>query len=461
MTDLTGVGDPVRSRGDGRLAAAVVRGLTSVWLVVAVVALLFVVALTAAPFLITFDGHFYLSGSRVLFTDQAPDLFWWLRQPGYSVFLRTVASGLGPADLWFTALQAACVILGGLLAALVVWRSATGERRMPPIVLAVCLLVGVGNAGVLLYSSAALQQSLFVLATGLALMIAAGLQHRPSWWLLGSAVVLVVAVALVQKEYGQLMACVLALGVFVSSSSWWPAQRLRLPAMVGRLVTAAVIFVLLQLAVTAALLPWNSYRDEQVAKRSATAPVLPTALPSLLDDIEAATSRIEPHENGLISQFGGFVGLRGSTQFIGEPVERRVYVENRTNTGWNCGAVEGMPPEFQPVQATSISGIDITCRSVAAMELWGPWVHLSLDLYPYLLVAGLLAAAWQLVRWRMVLPAGAVLGLTTVYTVLGFGADRYSVPIFPAASSILVVTLVTAAGPWANRTRHPRRPDGA
>ncbi len=427
----------------------------------AVSAFLVVVALTAVPFLVTFDGHFYLSGSRVLFTDNAPDLFWWLRQPGYSVFLRSLASALGPSDLWFTSAQAVCVVAGSALASVVVWRSATGGERVPPLVITGCLLLGAGNAGVLLYSSAALQQSLFVLSLGLALTVAYGLQSRPTWRVLVAAVLLVAAVAVVQKEFAQLVGAVLALGVFLSGSRWWPLHRRWGPRLVVRLAAGAIAFALLQLTVSAALLPWDHYRDGAIADRSASAPALPTVLPSVLDDIDAANDTVEPHENGLVSQVGGFIGLRGSTQFVGEPVERRIYVENRTNTAWSCGAIEGMPPEFQPVYVTSMSGIDPSCRSVAAMEVWAPWVHASVDAYPYLLLLGIVVSVGQLLRWRMVLPVGAVLGLTTAYSMLGFGADRYSVPVFPTATSILLVTVVLGTRYWASRLRGPAGVDPA
>jgi hypothetical protein len=429
--------------------------LSSWWTVVGVSAILLVIALTAVPFLVTFDGHFYVSGSRVLFTDQAPDLFWWLRQPGYSIFLRAIESVLGPSDLWFTAAQAICVLVGAGLASAVVWRSANGGARPPAPVVAGCLLLGAGNAGVLLYSSAALQQSLFVLSLGLALTVAYRLESDPSWLVLVAAVLLVAVVAVVQREFAQLMGAVLALGAVLSGSRWWPLHRRWGPRVVVRLITGGVVFVLLQLAVSTVLLPWNDYRDNEVALRSAGAPVLPTELPSMLDNIEAATDSVEPHEHGLVSQVGGFIGLRGSTQFVGEPVEREVYIENRTNKAFYCGAIEGMPPEFDPVYHSSMSGIDPTCRSMAAMEVWAPWVHASVAVYPYVLLLGILAAAGQLLRWRMVLPAGAVLGLTLAYSLFGFGADRYSVPLFPTATSILLVSAVVAARSWVARRRGP------
>lgn len=464
MTEVTGVAERSErapaARVDRRRAVAL-RAIDSWWAVLAVALVLIIVALTAVPFLVTFDGHFYLSGSRVLFTDNAPDLFWWLRQPGYSIFLRSVTSVLGPSDLWITVAQAVCVVGGSALASVVVWRSATGGDRVPPPVVAACLLLGAGNAGVLLYSSAALQQSLFVLSLGLALTVAYRLQVRPSWQVLAATLLLVAAVAVVQKEFAQLIGAVLALGAFLSTSPRWPLHRRFGPGLVVRLATGAIAFVLLQLTVAAVLVPWAHYRDSSIAARSATAPLLPTELPSLLDDIDAANDSVEPHEHGLISQVGGFIGLRGSTQFVGEPVERKVYIENRTEKFFYCGFIEGMPPEFQPVYDASMSGIDPTCRSQAAMEFWAPWVHGSVAVYPYLLLLGILAAAGQLLRWRLVLPAGAVLGLTVAYSMLGFGADRYSVPLFPTATSIALVTVVLGVRYWVRRLRAPAVADPA
>ena len=76
------------------------------WTSVYVVSLVLVfIASTAVPFLITFDGYFYLSGSVALFTPDAADAFWWLREPGYSMFLRAIRAALGPSDRVVTLIQ--------------------------------------------------------------------------------------------------------------------------------------------------------------------------------------------------------------------------------------------------------------------------------------------------------------------------------------------------------------------
>ena len=187
------------------------------WTPVYVVSIVLIfIASTAVPFLITFDGYFYLSGSVALFTPDAADAFWWLREPGYSMFLRAIRAAFGPSDRLVTLIQSILMLTGGVLAIFATWRSRRPAGSPHPWVVAVALVLGVGNAAVLLYSSAIMQQALFVFLLGAMVFVAVG---EPSVPRLMSALGLLGAAALLQEEYARLLTVPLALGLFLVSMS--------------------------------------------------------------------------------------------------------------------------------------------------------------------------------------------------------------------------------------------------
>ena len=413
-----------------------------IWVGVAV-ALIVLTAVVAVPFLVTFDGYYYLSGSEVLFTKDAPDNFWWLREPGYSVLLRGIRGIFGTSDIWITLTQTFMIVIGGIASAVAVWMSRRAKSPVPATFLASALLLGVGNAAVLLYSSAALQQACLVISLGAIVYLATRLSASPGWGTWVCTAVTVILTAQLQEEFARLMAIPLGVAAWLAVGRSSDSSRRTPPQQLLRRGAAVLgAFLACQLVVSLVLMPWDAYRSEQLQLRSDSAPVKFDDFPPLLDQVRAALAPVEPHPYSALSHLLAFVGVTGSTQFVSRHYERQIYIENRVNPALACGALEGMPAGFERVAGFADEALDTACRSQRAISFSVGYVHVSGILYPVLLIAGLLCAVVNVVRRRILVPSVTVVALTMIYSVMGFGADRYSVPLFPVAVAILLETII-------------------
>jgi hypothetical protein len=59
-------------------------------------------AIAAYPLKVTVDGYTYLSSARSIFTNLGPTHYYWLREPGYPVFLRAIEVLIGSSDIAVT-----------------------------------------------------------------------------------------------------------------------------------------------------------------------------------------------------------------------------------------------------------------------------------------------------------------------------------------------------------------------
>jgi hypothetical protein len=425
-----------------------VMGLTAAGLVL--------VAYMAAPLLVTFDGHFYLVGSVVLFTPDAPDQYWWLRLPGYSVFLRGVRDAFGASDVALTLTQAIAIVVGSSLVAYVGIKQTAPRRQSQTIFIVVgSLIMGCGNAGVLMYASAVLQQALFLLEIGLVAFLAWGFRvNRSPWWLLAAAAALC-SFGQIQKEFAY-VALVAFLGVYVMGrrGDLMIQWRLREGAL-RRIARAVAIGLGGVLLINLSLLPWGHYRDQQIAQRSVSAPVLQEGFPPIIEQIATAAAFQEPHPWGFGSQFLALAGFEGDTIFVSKPVERYVYIARRfSQPGYPCGAVEDLPTGLESQFATSRAALTATCRPWSSGSLTRRYVDISLWVYPWILTSGVLLALIRLfvVRRRYIeIPLLVVIGS---YGAIGFGADRYSVPAFPLAACVIIITFVDVGVFFRRAVRH-------
>ena len=426
----------------------VVMGLTAAGLVL--------VACMAAPLLVTFDGHFYLVGSAVLFTPDAPDQYWWLRLPGYSVFLRGVRDAFGTSDVALTLMQAIAIVVGSSLIAIVGLKQTAPRRQSQTILIVVgSLILGCGNAGVLMYASAVLQQALFLLEIGLVTFFAWGFRvNRSPWWLVATGAVLC-SFCQVQKEFAY-VALVGFLGVYVVGRRGDLMIRWRLSqGSLQRIVRAVAIGLGGVLLINLSLLPWGHYRDHEIARRTALAPALQQGFPPIFDQLATAASFQEPHPWGFGSQFLALTGLEGDTIFASKPVERYVYIARRfSQPGYPCGAVEDLPKGLESQYAISRAALSATCRPWASSRFIRGYVDISLWLYPWVLALGVVLALIRLfvARRRYIeIPLLVAIGS---YVAIGFGADRYSVPVFPLAACVILITLVDVGVFFRRAVRH-------
>ena len=413
----------------------------SKWTVHAVVVVLFILSVTAIPFLVTFDGHNYLAGSQVLFTDRAADNFWWLREPGYSMFIKVIRGIFGPSEIFLTLIQTGMTVFGGIFAMKGIWLAHHSSTKIPPGLMAASLVLGVGNASVLYYSSSALQQPFFVLTTGWVIYLSAQIYVKPkTTWLLVTVISLIV-VALVQEEFARLMTIPVLLAFLTRRTQpessrieikFWPSAKL--------LAKTATIFVALNVIVTLALIPWAQYRDTQLARQTIAAEFKDNSFAPLSTQIKGALNTKEPHPHSVLSHLGAFIGFSGSSQFLSKHYERKIYIQYRQNTVFRCGAIEGMPESFSRVESISNAVLQPACRSKRAIDLIKPYTRVSTLAYPFILSAGLLLSLINIWRRKMLVPSLSLLALTGAYCLLGFGADRYSVPLIPICAAIIVIT---------------------
>ncbi len=401
-------------------------------------------AYMAAPLLVTFDGHFYLVGSEVLFTPEAPDQYWWLRLPGYSIFLYLVREVFGPSDVALTLAQATAMVAGSCLIAYVGMRQFAPRRQGQAVLIVTgTLLLGCGSAGVLMYASAVLQQALFLLSISLVVFVSWRFRtNRSIWWLVGLAVILCL-LAQVQKEFAYVALCAFV-GIEVAGRRGDLVTERRLSGGAPRrLVNAAAIGVVGVLLINLSLLPWGHYRDRETARRSAAAPVLQQGFPSIADQVAAAASLREPHPWGFASQLIALAGFQGGTIFATKPIERNVYIAKRfSDPGYPCGAVEDLPLGLERQFAISSTAIRPSCRPWATSGLVRSYVTSTLWLYPWVLLIGVVLAAARLFLSRRRHVEIALLVVIASYVVTGFGADRYSVPVVPMAACVIILTLI-------------------
>jgi hypothetical protein len=412
----------------------------SKWTVYVVIVGLLLLSVTAIPFLVTFDGHNYLAGSQVLFTEKAADGFWWLREPGYSMMLKGVRGIFGPSEVFLTLIQTGMTILGGVWAMKAIWLVHRGTEKVPSGLMAAAVVLGVGNASVLYYSSSALQQPFFVFTTGWMTYLAAQIYRKPRTHTILLAIFSLVIVAQVQEEFARLMVIPLALAFFtVNMLSEKSSIRSRISSFAKPIFKAGAVFLGLNIVVMISLIPWMQYRDAQISRQTTSAEFKDNAFAPLSTQIKTMLSTDEPHPYSALSHLVAFVGFSGSSQMISKHYERKVYVQYRQTPNFRCGAIEGMPESFARIQSISAGVLEPACRSKRVIEFVKPYTRLSTFAYPFVLSAGFLLAGINICRKRLLMPSLTIFGLTSAYCLLGFGADRYSVPLMPLAAGLVVV----------------------
>lgn len=399
----------------------------------------------ASPFMITFDGHFYMAGSVKLFESDAANFFWWLREPGYSVFIRQIRWIGQDNELWLSLVQTSLIVLGGWLTTNAVWKSIFPSRLPPPGLVAIALIIGSGNAGVLFYGASALQQALFVFFLGAALRLAVSLAQQLQSLVLLSYVMLIVISALVQEEFARLLTIPMALAIGVRFFETRLAPHLKHLSIAVAAGLAALL--LANFLVTISLVPWDEYRQNQAALATGAVSELASDFGSLSTQIGNAVSFKEPHLYSVFSHFGAFIGARGSTQFESKHYERRIYIINKQSQERRCGSIEEALQGFESVHQVSVSAMRIACRNDALVTLGRWYSEASFYLYPLIFLFGFVSGSLLMMRRTEMVAAPAMFAMASAYVLLGFGADRYSVPLLPVAAALFVtLTFIGCVG---------------
>jgi len=153
---------------------------------------------------------------------------------------------------------------------------------------------------------------------------------------------------------------------------------------------------------------------------------------------------------GLLSNALALVGLEGSTQFPSKHSEIEIYLIERHSTYAACGAIEGVPEQYQAMADIGRELLSGHCVAERAIKLRGLQMRLAHPIYVVSMSLGLfiVAPACLIVgqglvnRRRYLLLSLPFIAYFAAYTVLGFGADRYGSLLFPYALCVLIVAAI-------------------
>jgi hypothetical protein len=177
-------------------------------ILIPVIGCLFAVA--AYPLKVTVDGYTYLSSARSIFTNLSPTHYYWLREPGYPIFLRAIEVFFGSSDIAVTIGQAFLLASALTLSAYVAFRDAA---KSVPLWLIGALPVVFLSPQFFGYSSMILKQPLI----GVIVAVAA-------WFVIASLTVQRARSVIMLLVIGLVVATLAPLVAFNLSYFWlWPA----------------------------------------------------------------------------------------------------------------------------------------------------------------------------------------------------------------------------------------------
>lgn len=405
-------------------------------------------AVSAYPLKVTVDGYTYLSSARSIFTSLSPTHYYWLREPGYPVFLRSVDILFGSSDLAVTLSQAFLLAGSLVLAAYVAFRD---RDKLIPMWLLWLLPVVVVAPQFFGYSSMILKQPL------IGVVIAVG-----AWFVMSCVSVQRARSVITLLLIGLVVAFVSPLIAFNLSYFWlWPAfvgsailttRKIRLVGYTSgreseykRLVVSGTLFVLLYTLGSFALSSvsessWENYKAERskestllVSWEYPTESVLYERLTDPLGAIKAIVDTtpellmLVPNDNP-----GGLM-------------ENDFLTWIQIQQTWRCGAYDTYVNE--PF-TTLGSYVQPSCRSAWATELVRDLHPLGKKVYQLSSVALLVAPLIFVVRrrWRSLLFASVPLWFVFNYGFHGgFVVDRYGHPIAVLSYVTLLLVIQTLA----------------
>lgn len=114
---------------------------------------------SSIPLKVTVDGYFYLSNAKLFFTKDFAQSYYWVRDPGYSIFLRLIHGLFGNSDRIVIGIQGSLMIFSFYLLMKVLLSDLKNKRMK--LLLYVLLLTCFINPLNIFYSGMILQQSLF------------------------------------------------------------------------------------------------------------------------------------------------------------------------------------------------------------------------------------------------------------------------------------------------------------
>jgi hypothetical protein len=417
-------------------------------------------AIAAYPLKVTVDGFTYLSSAKSIFTELSPTHYYWLREPGYPVFLRAVEILFGTSDVSVTIGQAFLLAGSLTLSAYVAFRS---HEKLIPVWLPILLPVVFFSPQFFGYSSMIVKQPLI----GFVIAVAA-------WIVMSSLSVQRARSVVILLIVGLVMAALAPLIAFNLSYFWlWPAflssaiiasRKVKLLKLSGNLnrskkhvIIFAGAFVLLYTAASFVLSStsenvWEKYKGER------------SGASTLLVEWNYPTSSV--FRERLTNPIGAAKALVDTTPQLlmltpndnpGGVMENDFLTWIQVQEIWRCGAYD----DYVNEPYTSLgSYVQATCRSEQAVGLVRDLHSEGKKLFQLSSIALLVSPVLFILRrrWRSLLFVSVPLWFVFNYGFHGgFVVDRYGHPVAMLSYVTLLLVVQTLATDAVRATAWVRR----
>jgi hypothetical protein len=422
------------------------------------------VAVAGYPLKVTVDGYFYLSSARGIWTPQDSELYYWIREPAYPIFLKALHYFFGSSDVLLSVFQS--FMMSGAIAVLlgsVVKPEKVYSKLLVVTFASSCFFVGPFFG----YSSFVLKQAMMVSFVALAAVIvrfAFVVKHSRTKVMLLAALlagaVIAPQVSITLKYLYVWPAFVVPWVIFMRQ------QRLKFDGVFllslsnfrKLFVAKAIIPLLLSLGTLAAIQfsesLWNQYKDKNASESEYQ--------DYGFDESSALSNRITNPKilwDGIFSEIPILLML-APTDNAGGIKENIFYTQIQADPAWLCGAYDGFVKE---PYTTYGSWMEKSCRSREVQNLVR-WLMPAGELfYQIVMIAAMLAPLVALVlrRWAQAAVFGTGLWFALTYAFAnGFTIDRYGLPIFPfgvAAVAFFASETFTLGSKYFGRVRSQKR----
>lgn len=397
---------------------------------------------------ITVDGYFYLSSSRALFSDQMTTHYFWIRDPGYPIFLRMIQSMLGNADNWIIFAQAFLLLIPISVLCRILF---AGQTRVSNIVTPLLLLISTATPQYMGYSAIILKQPLIVLTIGsmpilpwVALRLRR-LRHFPIFSVCLFAINLLAISLTITTAYVVYFLTPLLLVAL----SWYPELRLNRQSLRELFIRVVIAFIATATPIMASSVIfnswWNGVRDGHSTDESAELVVggnqlgrwLESPLDSLGDSVHDARALL----------------MLGPTDNANGIQENELYTSIQAHPAWRCGAADAF--ESEPYTTFGRQAVTFTCRSQLMHALTTKLHSVGSLVYRISNGIGVIAVGLMIFRRkiRLLTLISPVLIFAALYTLGNvFVVDRYGLPVFPFALVLCSLSVISAVRRLPHRT---------
>jgi hypothetical protein len=398
---------------------------------------------------ITVDGYFYLSSSRALFSNQMETHYFWIRDPGYPLFLRIIQATFGNADVWIICVQAFLLIIPISLLCRIAF---AGQSRMNAIVTPLLLLFAILTPQYMGYSAIILKQPLIVFLIGfmpilpwLALRLRR-LRHFPIF----SVCLFVINFLAISLTITTTYVVFFLTPLLIFALVWRPDLCFTRQASRELLIRAVIALVAtaLPISLSSAIFNswWNGVRDAHSTDSSTELVVggnqLGRWFDSPFDSIEDSV-----HDARALLMLGPTDNANGVQ-------ENQLYTSIQAHPTWRCGAADSF--ESEPYTTFGRQAVSFTCRSQVMHSLTSIFHRSGSIAYQTMNGIGVIAVVALIIRrrFRLLMLVSPVLLFAGLYSFGNvFVVDRYGLPVFPFSLVLTSFVVISAFRRWPHQIR--------